>query len=97
MISFWNFFLNLALCIYSFICRQDVVGEIADQPFHLPFALPKGIGRFYFLFQKPIVTAGREEEFLDRKKVGELYKHVKSEVETALHYLQVCSTSFCQS
>jgi hypothetical protein len=63
---------------------------------HLPIALPKGIGRLYFLFQKPIVTAGREEEFRDRTKVEDLYKHVKSEVETALHYLQVCG-NLCNS
>lgn len=68
--------------------RQNLSGEIADQQFHLPVVLPKGIGRFYFLFQKPIVTAGREEELRDRKKVGELYRHVKGEVETALQYLQ---------
>ncbi|KAG0622673.1 hypothetical protein M758_3G115000 [Ceratodon purpureus] len=70
------------------VLRQNMTGEIADQQWHLPIALPKGIGRLYFLFQKPIVTAGREEEFRDREKVEDLYKHVKSEVETALLYLQ---------
>lgn len=81
---------NNLLCLIKFCtCRQNLSGEIADQQFHLPVVLPKGIGRFYFLFQKPIVTAGREEELRDRKKVGELYRHVKGEVETALQYLQV--------
>jgi len=71
------------------LLRQNLGGEIADQAMHLPLALPKGIGRLYFLFQKPIVLAGREEEFRDRNKVENLYQHVKTEVETALHYLQV--------
>lgn len=66
-------------------------GELADQAMHLPIALPKGIGRLYFKMQKPIVTAGREEEFRDRAKVQELYMHVKSEVESAMEYLQVCT------
>jgi pimeloyl-ACP methyl ester carboxylesterase len=68
--------------------RQELGGELADQAMHLPIALPKGIGRLYFKMQKPIITAGREEEFRDRTKVQELYMHVKSEVESAMEYLQ---------
>lgn len=36
----------------------NAVGEIADQPLTLPIVVPKGIGRVYFQFQKPIITAG---------------------------------------
>jgi len=37
---------------------ENAVGEIADQPLTLPIVVPKGIGRIYFHFQKPIITAG---------------------------------------
>lgn len=75
------------------LCRQELGGELADQAMHLPVCVPKGIPRFYYLMQKPIVTAGREDEFRDKKKVDELYRHVKSEVENAMAYLKVCRVS----
>lgn len=36
---------------------MDIEGEVANQDLHLPIALPKLPGRFYYYFGKPIETA----------------------------------------
>ncbi|CAM6043222.1 unnamed protein product [Sphagnum compactum] len=69
--------------------RTEAQGEVADQPIHFPFLFPKlNPGRLYFLFGKPIYTAGRREELQDREKSAILYEHVKSEVARGLDYLR---------
>jgi hypothetical protein len=69
--------------------RTEAQGEVADQPIHSPFIFPKlNPGQLYFLFGKPIYTAGRREELQDREKSAILYEHVKSEVARGLDYLR---------
>ncbi|KAJ0053590.1 hypothetical protein Pint_03058 [Pistacia integerrima] len=68
--------------------RSDTIGEVANQPVHMPYCIPKVPGRFYYYFGKPIQTQGRESELRDRKKAQELYLEVKSEVENCLAYLR---------
>ncbi|XP_010679961.3 phytyl ester synthase 1, chloroplastic isoform X5 [Beta vulgaris subsp. vulgaris] len=68
--------------------RTERSGEVANQPIHIPIVLPKVPGRLYFLFGKPIETAGRRQELMDKQKAEELYLHVKSEVERSLAFLK---------
>ncbi|KAL7257181.1 hypothetical protein ACSBR1_010998 [Camellia fascicularis] len=68
--------------------RTDIDGEVAKQDPHLPLILPKLLGRFYYLFGKPIVTEGRKQELKDREKTHELYLEVKSKVERCIAYLK---------
>lgn len=68
--------------------RSDMPGEVANQEVHIPGIAPKIPGRIYYLFGKPIATAGREIELKDKEKAHSLYLHVKGEVEAAMGYLQ---------
>ncbi|XP_021760110.1 acyltransferase-like protein At3g26840, chloroplastic [Chenopodium quinoa] len=68
--------------------RTDMEGEVANQPAYLPGLLPKLPGRFYFLFGKPIDTAGMKQELSDREKAHEVYLQAKSEVERCISYLK---------
>ncbi|XP_019437421.1 PREDICTED: acyltransferase-like protein At3g26840, chloroplastic [Lupinus angustifolius] len=68
--------------------RTDVVGELGNQPVHLPGFFPKIPGRFYYYFGKPFETEGRKLELKDREKAQELYLEIKSEVERCLDYLK---------
>lgn len=68
--------------------RTDSEGEVANQIAYFPGLLPKLPGRFYFLFGKPIDTAGMKQELRDREKAHELYLQVKSEVERCISYLK---------
>lgn len=68
--------------------RSDMPGEVANQEVHIPGMAPKIPGRLYYLFGKPIATAGRKNELKDREKAHSLYLHVKGEVEAGMNYLQ---------
>ncbi|CAO2831273.1 unnamed protein product [Amaranthus hypochondriacus] len=68
--------------------RTDMEGEVANQVAYFPGLLPKVPGRFYYLFGKPIDTAGMKQELRDKEKAHELYLHVKSEVERHIAYLK---------
>ncbi|XP_059644087.1 phytyl ester synthase 2, chloroplastic-like [Cornus florida] len=68
--------------------RTDIDGEVANQAQHLPYLLPKLPGRFYYLFGKPIETAGRKQELRNREGAHKLYLEVQSEVEKCLAYLK---------
>ncbi|CAL0323302.1 unnamed protein product [Lupinus luteus] len=68
--------------------RTDVVGEVGNQPVHMPGFFPKVPGRFYYYFGKTFETEGRKLELKDREKAHELYLEVKSEVERCLDYLK---------
>ncbi|GAV75889.1 DAGAT domain-containing protein/Abhydrolase_6 domain-containing protein, partial [Cephalotus follicularis] len=68
--------------------RTDVEGEVGNQKIHLPWILPKVPGRLYYYFGKPIETAGREKELMDKEKAHELYLQIKSEVENCIVYLK---------
>ncbi|KAH9329343.1 hypothetical protein KI387_001451, partial [Taxus chinensis] len=68
--------------------RSDMPGEVANQEAHIPVVAPKIPGRIYYLFGKPIATAGREKELKDKEKAHVLYLHIKGEVEAAMSYLQ---------
>eukprot|EP01018_Ginkgo_biloba_P017210 Gb_26812 [translate_table: standard] len=63
-------------------------GEVSNQDLHIPGLAPKIPGRLYYLFGKPIVTAGRRDELQDKEKAHTLYLHIKAEVEAAICYLQ---------
>eukprot|EP01018_Ginkgo_biloba_P005958 Gb_18591 [translate_table: standard] len=67
--------------------RSDMSGEVANQQMYLPFLAPKPPGRLYFLFGKPISTAGRRSEVEDKAKAQHLYVQIKGEVEAAIAYL----------
>ena len=67
--------------------RDETRGEVANQDLFIPGLLPKVPGRFYFLFGKPIRTAGREDILKDRESANELYLQIKSEVEQNIAYL----------
>lgn len=68
--------------------RSDTPGEISNQNLYIPGVAPKIPGRLYYLFGKPIATAGRKNELQDKEKAHSLYLHIKAEVETAMTYLQ---------
>ncbi|OMO99367.1 Diacylglycerol acyltransferase [Corchorus olitorius] len=68
--------------------RSNASGEVANQPMHMPWMLPKFPGRFYYYFGKPIETQGMKVELEDRDKSHQLYLHVKSEVERCIAYLK---------
>lgn len=68
--------------------RSDSIGEVTNQEQHMPVLLPKLPGRFYYLFGKPIETAGRKQELKSREKSHELYLEVQSEVQRCLAYLK---------
>lgn len=68
--------------------RPDAEGEVANQICCMPVILPKLPGRFYFLFGKPIDTAGMKQELRNRDKAHEMYMQVKSEVERCISYLK---------
>ncbi|CAL0318718.1 unnamed protein product [Lupinus luteus] len=68
--------------------RTDVVGELGNQPVHIPGFFPKVPGRFYYYFGKTFETEGRKLELKDREKAHELYLEIKSEVERCLDYLK---------
>ncbi|OMO85488.1 Diacylglycerol acyltransferase [Corchorus capsularis] len=68
--------------------RSNASGEVANQPMHMPWVVPKFPGRFYYYFGKPIETQGMKVELEDRDKSHELYLHVKSEVERYIAYLK---------
>ncbi|PWA38995.1 esterase/lipase/thioesterase family protein [Artemisia annua] len=70
-----------------FNVRTDMEGEVANQDFYFPGLLPKVPGRLYYLFGKPIRTAGREKMLKDRDNAKELYMQIKSEVENSMAYL----------
>nr|GEV80259.1 acyltransferase-like protein At1g54570, chloroplastic [Tanacetum cinerariifolium] len=67
--------------------RTDMEGEVANQDFYFPGLLPKVPGRLYYLFGKPIRTAGREKMLKDRENAKELYTQIQSEVENSMAYL----------
>ncbi|XP_068661517.1 phytyl ester synthase 1, chloroplastic-like [Aristolochia californica] len=66
--------------------RTEADGEVANQKFYLPGILPKIPGRFYYLFGKPIKTAG-EMVLKDKETINTVYLQIKSEVEKSLTYL----------
>lgn len=68
--------------------RSDMPGDISNQKLYIPGLAPKIPGRFYYLFGKPIATAGRKNELRDKEKAHALYLHIKAEVEEAITYLQ---------
>lgn len=68
--------------------RTDMPGEVSNQKLHIPGLAPKIPGRFYYLFGKPIATAGRKKELQDKEKAHSLYLHIKAKVEEAMSYLQ---------
>ncbi|OMO99360.1 Diacylglycerol acyltransferase, partial [Corchorus olitorius] len=68
--------------------RSNASGEVANQPMHMPWVLPKFPGRFYYYFGKPIETQGMKVELKDRDKSHQLYLHIKSEVERCIAYLK---------
>lgn len=67
--------------------RSGESGEVANQQMYLPFVVPKPPGRLYFLFGKPISTAGRKDELRDKANAHHLYLQVKGEVEASMAYL----------
>nr|XP_043621836.1 acyltransferase-like protein At1g54570, chloroplastic [Erigeron canadensis] len=67
--------------------RQAEEGEVANQPAHFPFVLPKIPGRFYYLFGKPIKTKGMEKILNDKEISQAMYLLIKSEVEKNIAYL----------
>ncbi|KVI08492.1 Diacylglycerol acyltransferase [Cynara cardunculus var. scolymus] len=67
--------------------RTEMDGEIANQQLYFPGLLPKVPGRFYYLFGKPIQTAGMEKKLKERENAKELYNEIKSEVEKSMAYL----------
>jgi len=67
--------------------RRGMSGEVANQQMYLPIMVPKPPGRLYFLFGKPIPTAGRKDELQDKANALHLYLQVKREVEAAMEYL----------
>lgn len=68
--------------------RNDMPGEISNQNLYIPGLAPKIPGRLYYLYGKPIATAGRKNELQDKEKAHSLYLHIKAEVEEAMTYLQ---------
>lgn len=67
--------------------RTEMDGEVANQELYFPGLLPKVPGRFYYLFGKPIQTAGMEKMLKERENAKELYMQIKSEVEKSMAYL----------
>lgn len=67
--------------------RSGTTGEVANQQMYLPIMVPKPPGRLYFLFGKPIPTAGRKDELRDKANAHDLYVQVKGEVEASIEYL----------
>ncbi|XP_021727534.1 acyltransferase-like protein At3g26840, chloroplastic [Chenopodium quinoa] len=68
--------------------RTDLEGEVANQITYFPGVVPKLPGRFYYMFGKPIDTAGMKQELRDKEKAHEVYLQVKSEVERCISYLK---------
>ncbi|GAV89404.1 LOW QUALITY PROTEIN: DAGAT domain-containing protein, partial [Cephalotus follicularis] len=66
----------------------DVEGEVGNQKIHLPWILPKVPGQLYYYFGKPIETAGREKELMEKEKARELYLQIKSGVKNCIVYLK---------
>uniref|UniRef100_A0A0D9V0W2 Serine aminopeptidase S33 domain-containing protein n=1 Tax=Leersia perrieri TaxID=77586 RepID=A0A0D9V0W2_9ORYZ len=58
-----------------------------DHEVFFPGVYLKIPGRFYYRFGKPIATRRRQEVITDKKAAGELYLHVKSEVQAMIAYL----------
>ncbi|KAJ9541340.1 hypothetical protein OSB04_027846 [Centaurea solstitialis] len=67
--------------------RTDMDGEVANQELYFPGLLPKVPGRFYYLFGKPMQTAGMEKSLKERENAKALYMQIKSEVEKSIAYL----------
>uniref|UniRef100_A0A803KWH7 Serine aminopeptidase S33 domain-containing protein n=1 Tax=Chenopodium quinoa TaxID=63459 RepID=A0A803KWH7_CHEQI len=68
--------------------RTDLEGEVANQITYFPGVVPKLPGRFYYMFGKPIDTAGMKQELRDKEKAHRVYLQVKSEVERCISYLK---------
>ena len=45
-------------------CWWDGVGEVVNQPVHMPLILPKVPGRFYYYFGKPLEMEGMLNSYL---------------------------------
>ncbi|KAL9170733.1 hypothetical protein ABFS82_04G165900 [Erythranthe guttata] len=68
--------------------RTDAGGEVGKQLLYYPIALPKLPGRFYFLFGKPIPTAGREDILRNKDKAKEMYLEIQNEIDKCIVYLK---------
>ncbi|TXG65809.1 hypothetical protein EZV62_007084 [Acer yangbiense] len=67
--------------------RDETSGEVANQRPFIPGILLKVLGRFYYLFGKPIRTKGKQDFLKDKENANQVYLHVKSEVESCIAYL----------